>query len=162
MTQEFLILIVIIIVIGIFVADSVITAVLYVSLLINIIFLLPNIMSSARPTPIITPANDQQHEIPHIAPPVTTPGTKIVSGPDAGYGNAYEKYKKFDNGNYYSGIPKATGCVDDANIRIAQLRSRDRRSMDSATLKNSDYYKYHFGDELDRAESRVWWGNYDY
>lgn len=50
---------------------------------------------------------------------------------------------------------------DSANVAMIKAMNRDKRKMDSARGKTSDYYKYHFADELDYSENHVWWGNYD-
>ena len=51
---------------------------------------------------------------------------------------------------------------DEAHSRLAALRQRDKRCIDGAIAKNANYYKKHFGDELDVAENERWWGNDEY
>lgn len=51
---------------------------------------------------------------------------------------------------------------DEAHARLAALRQRDKRCIDGAIAKNANYYKKHFGRELDDAEAERWWGNDEY
>jgi hypothetical protein len=52
--------------------------------------------------------------------------------------------------------------IDDLVTEMAAARSRDRRAIDGAVTKTADYYKRHYGDELDQSEAKVWWGNNDW
>jgi hypothetical protein len=50
-------------------------------------------------------------------------------------------------------------CSMDANMAlIGQKRARDKRAIDGAVIKDANFYRHHFGDELDKTEKRVWWG----
>jgi hypothetical protein len=51
--------------------------------------------------------------------------------------------------------------ADSTNVYLVKSMNRDKRKMDAARSKTSDFYKYNFDDELEDAEDRVWWGNYD-
>jgi len=51
---------------------------------------------------------------------------------------------------------------DELNARIVSQRTRDKKCMDGFVTKNANYYKKHFGRELDEAENRVWWGASEY
>jgi hypothetical protein len=51
---------------------------------------------------------------------------------------------------------------DESNARLAALRQRDKRAMDGYVTKNANYYKRHFGRELEDAEKQQWWGNDEY
>lgn len=51
----------------------------------------------------------------------------------------------------------------DSNIaKYRQAINREKRKMDAAIAKTSDYYKYHFDDEFQQAETREWWGTSEY
>lgn len=52
--------------------------------------------------------------------------------------------------------------VDLANTLNATRRFREKRAMEGAVLRNMDFYKYHFGDELDVYEAKPWWGRGEY
>jgi hypothetical protein len=47
----------------------------------------------------------------------------------------------------------------DSNMAvIGQKRARDKRAIDGAVVKDANFYRHHFADELDQAEKKVWWG----
>lgn len=116
------------------------------------------------------PNQTQQHDI--LAQPVPTTTQESMYGPSYEVWNAsrqsYDIYSDprtnfapaASYGSAYSG--SATYDVDGANTRMARARARDRRCIDGAVTKGADYYKYHFGSELDDTERRVWWGNNEY
>lgn len=62
----------------------------------------------------------------------------------------------------FASLGASAHSVDSANVRMAKLRTRDERQMESIASRTSDYYKYFFADELNRAESQEWWGANDY
>ena len=49
-------------------------------------------------------------------------------------------------------------CMDANMALIGQKRARDKRAIDGAVVKDANFYRHHFGDELDKTEKRVWWG----
>jgi hypothetical protein len=44
---------------------------------------------------------------------------------------------------------------------LARQRFHEKRAQDGWAVRNADYYKYHFSDELAENEGREWWGAYD-
>lgn len=48
--------------------------------------------------------------------------------------------------------------IDAANSIIAAKRTVDRQRNDGWASKDSEYYKYHFAEELEQAEDLRWWG----
>lgn len=53
--------------------------------------------------------------------------------------------------------------VDTLSTLVTQKRgARDKRAMDGAVTKDVDYYKYHFGSELDEEEAKPWWGRHEW
>jgi hypothetical protein len=58
--------------------------------------------------------------------------------------------------------PSELGGVDAQLALLSQQRARDRKCLEGAASRNADFYKYHFSDELEKAESLRWWGNNEY
>lgn len=53
--------------------------------------------------------------------------------------------------------------VDTLGTLMTQKRgARDKRAMDGAVSKGVDYYKYHYGSELDEEEAKPWWGRHEW
>jgi hypothetical protein len=52
--------------------------------------------------------------------------------------------------------------IDDKSTIFARQRARDKRVIDAHVTKDMDFYKYHYGNELDESENKVWWGQYEY
>lgn len=62
-------------------------------------------------------------------------------------------------------LKTASECVRDADTRVAQVgaqRTRDKASMDGAVLKDANYWRAWYGDELYQAEKAPWWGQAAY
>ncbi|QJX71147.1 hypothetical protein F-liban_399 [Faustovirus] len=87
------------------------------------------------------------------------------------YEPSYDKYTA-DKVTYTSSyvnpqpviIDAAGDATMDADQRMnlyARQRFREKRAQDGYTVKNADFYKYHFSDELAENEAREWWGDYD-
>jgi hypothetical protein len=84
----------------------------------------------------------------------------------------YKEYDSFRQSytNIYDAAPARTAysntekqyTVDLANTLNATRRFHQKRAMEGAVLKNADFYKYHYGDELEQAENRPWWGRGEY
>lgn len=76
---------------------------------------------------------------------------------------AYDKY----NVAYLSDndkrvyVPVGGVDVNTRALELMQRRDRNKRSMIGAVCRDVNYYKYHFADELDKAEARPWWGEDD-
>lgn len=52
--------------------------------------------------------------------------------------------------------------IDESLSRLAPLRQRDKKAIDGYVTKNANYYKKHYGRELDEEENKRWWGNDEY
>lgn len=77
----------------------------------------------------------------------------------------YEIYKGYNRrpiSNIYESAGSVEG-VDARNIKINQLRGqRNKDTIESIASKTSDYFKYHFEEELKNEEAKRWWGNNEY
>jgi len=113
------------------------------------------------PDEIITPetpvlVEDKEDE----APDIIQQNTNI-------YGAEYEKHNAYKDGLYscyerpqpvlYDSAADHDTSVDGRNCLIAQRRARDKRCIDGRAIKNSDYYKYFYADELKAVETKPWW-----
>lgn len=47
--------------------------------------------------------------------------------------------------------------IDSRNVMMAQQRARDKRCMDGA-LKDANFYRHHYAEELTESENKPWWG----
>lgn len=116
-------------------------------------------------------------EPPQITKPRETPpsGQSDLYGPDFAQHYAYTDVGKTGwtgsnspqaFGTVYSAhvdIPHGTTLgVDQATVELARRRARDRQAIEGASVKDVNYYRYHFAGELDEAEKRQWWGNQEY
>ena len=52
--------------------------------------------------------------------------------------------------------------IDNANIQMAQRRSRDKKCTDGWVTKNANYFKYHYAGEFEESENKPWWGRSEY
>lgn len=84
------------------------------------------------------------------------------------YGQFYDTHQAYNNLlRKPAQLPIAASCgervagVDAESARIALQRERNKRATDGAVSKTADYYAYNYAEELDQAETKVWWGNYD-
>ncbi len=62
-------------------------------------------------------------------------------------------------------LKTASECVRDVDTRAAQIgaqRTRDKASMDGAVVKDANYWRAWYGDELYQAEKAPWWGQAAY
>ena len=90
----------------------------------------------------------------------------------ADFSDDYKEYDLFRQSytNTYEPAPARSAfsntekqySVDLANTMNATRRFHEKRAMEGAVLRNADFYKYHFGDELKVAEDRPWWGRGEY
>lgn len=81
----------------------------------------------------------------------------------------YDEYKQSYTNTYNEPRPRTaydnsekTHSVDALGAQMACRRFRDKRSMEGAVIRDANFYKYHFGDELAVAENRPWWGRNEY
>ena len=109
-----------------------------------------------------TPASDASVDpAPVEAPVYLNQNTNI-------YGADYEKHNAYKDGLFscyerpqpvlYDSAADRDTSLDERNCLIAQRRARDKRCSDGWAVKDSDYYKYFYGDELKESETKAWWG----
>ncbi len=52
--------------------------------------------------------------------------------------------------------------IDERVVEQAKRRNNEKRVLDGWASKNSNYYKKHYSNELDKEEAQVWWGEDEY
>lgn len=90
--------------------------------------------------------------------------------PNLRYGVSQREYDAYITsfGKCYPVKPVTVNGTDidnsmDSNMAvIAQKRARDKRAIDGAVVKDANFYRHHFADELDQTEKRVWWGESEF
>lgn len=78
-------------------------------------------------------------------------------GQSAGYTQCYNPVA-----TEFSPDPYRARTIDEKGSSIAQLRARDRKCTDGWLSKNANAYRKNFGDELEKAEHKRWWGNNEF
>jgi len=81
------------------------------------------------------------------------------------YGTDYDNwnaYKSNYNKNIICDLTNGGSGIDAMNAVMVQKRSREKSTIEGMITKNADYYKYHFGDELEEQENKPWWGTYEW
>jgi hypothetical protein len=78
--------------------------------------------------------------------------------PETIYGQDYVDWKRYDD-TPIDVLPRTSSIND--NVAARGLVDRTKRAITSNLLKDVDYYRYHFGKELDIEERKPWWGRYD-
>lgn len=154
-------------------ADSLLTATLIISILINAFLLLASagyIDSSIIPVKTGSSNNvsniDPKKESVEVAPKLATDAifTNL-------YGNEWNNYDSFRMGYldqqpalpFSYDAPELQHTVDQkCNIQARQRGMRAKQMIDGNVSKNANFYKYHFGDELDKEEAKPWWGESDF
>lgn len=79
----------------------------------------------------------------------------------------YEKLQICNSQNCYepnnaiamNSVVETALSVDEQLARLAVARTRDKKAMDGATVRDARYYAYHYDDELELYEKKRWWGN---
>ena len=100
--------------------------------------------------------------------PMTSPMTSPHSRPDSDmYGKHFDQYCAYKEGYSMYDDPAvivgdADSSMDVANVMMTQRRTRDKRAIDGMVTKDTNYYRYHFGNELREAERKPWWGRNEY
>jgi hypothetical protein len=99
--------------------------------------------------------------------PVENPQPPAPSSLDL-YGMFYDKWNNQRSSytkSYNEPMPRvSTSCaernydVDSANTLLWQKRTHDKQRNDGWAAKSSDYFAYHYADELDIEENKRWWG----
>ncbi len=75
-----------------------------------------------------------------------------------GYSLAYPEIRPISS----LGPEEETQNIDNANTMMARARMREKKAIDGALVKDVNYYKYHYADELSYEENKPWWGREDY
>lgn len=91
--------------------------------------------------------------------------------PNLRYGVSAREYDAYINSfsQSYAPVQPVSICATDVDnsmdsnmALIGQKRARDKRAIDGAVVKDANFYRHHFADELDRVEKRVWWGESEF
>lgn len=172
MNVIFLVLTFILIIIVILMTGNLATAVLVISLLANFLFInsqFNQLHNATNSTDSTAPNKTVEH-----TDDSTTSKDNIYATLDQvtdPYGHLYEQHHVFDS-SYSTAYPEVKNIVghcsdtsygiDSANAIMAQRRARDKKCSDGWATKTADYYKYHYGNELNDAERKIWWSLLDY
>jgi hypothetical protein len=70
--------------------------------------------------------------------------------------------RKYESDHYVYNGSDASMTADSKYANYILTRARDKRSLDGQTLKEANFYRYHYGNELEESENRPWWGRADY
>ena len=81
--------------------------------------------------------------------------------PEDAYGDDYREHQEYNRAEYFSTFGRANN-IDMAAVDLTRRRTRDKRAMDAATVKDANYYRYHYADELEAEEKKRWWGNHEW
>ncbi len=77
----------------------------------------------------------------------------------SGYTLAYDKPRPIPG----LGFGENTHNIDNANtMQWRERGTRDKKRSDGWATKDANYYRYHFADELNYEENKVWHGREDY
>ncbi len=169
-----LILTFVVVLIVVMLADNLTTALLVISLLVNFVILSSQLGASSSFLGIgVQDAPTGADKSNKMSDPLDTSfDPNAERQPTDMYGpfyNMWDAYKTTYNSCYDKPRVHALGdCagrgynIDNANMYIAQRRSRDKKAMDGWAVKDANFYKYHYGSELDNAEYQDWWGRHEY
>ncbi len=153
-------------------SDSLVTAMLLISLLINILVMTGYDIKQHM---VADPANDKSEENNSKSAPAADELSNTTAPdfmPQDIYGPHYEAWHGYQTG--YStcynqpqlpagvSMSERSRSVDAAGALMAQNRTRDRKAMDGYTCKDTNYYKYHYADELAHEEKKIWWNAQEY
>lgn len=167
MHEQFIVLSIIIAIIIILLSPDLVTGLIIVALIANIITIYKDF------TEEMTDATD--NNVTETVPTVdesTLVTIDNTSNVDNYYGNSQAEYDAY-NYTYSTAYEKQypiamRSCsekdqsVDNNIVQAQRARSRDKRTMDGITLKDANYYKHHYANELDESEKKLWWGNDEY
>ena len=158
----------IILIIVVLMSDTLATAIFIISLLVN--FFLIGVWSGFLSVNTVTiDVNAAANAGAKTSAPPAAPTEHLVPNQDVSiYGPSFDIWQSYNTG-YTSAYASpemavATSCaeksydIDTMNALTAQKRARDKKCSDGWASKNSLYYKYYFGSELDDAEASRWWG----
>ncbi len=171
--MSLLLLTVIMIIMIIIISPSPMIAVLTISLIINLLVLTrkrstltlgaiqqpaEGPLPSSPPQSAESPSTDASVDEPPPAPTdIYGPFYEMWHAYKDSYSSCYKRPKLLCDGP-----ASQTYDIDTANAFMAQQRSRDKKAMDGWAVKDANFYKHHFGNELDDAESKPWWSRNEY
>lgn len=158
----------IVLIVVIYLAENITSAVLIISLMANFLIISSQLSSIEMPTWTIT-SGASNSQIETSADTASSDDEPIDH--HHMYGPAYDEYH-VNHTTYTTAYeePKhvitsssdTTNGADAANAIMAQRRARDKKCIDGAVSKTSDYYKQHFNDELERSEAKDWRSAYEW
>ena len=168
----FIVMTFVIIIAVVLLADNLTSAMLIVSLLANFFVISGHFNKLSKNILGISATNWGKLPAKQTAEEVAAPVAEAPSNQNTDlYGEDYERHHAYQDS--YTGCynePKPVvgmSCsenssgIDAMNAIMAQRRARDKKCMDGAASKDVNYYRYHFGSELDEAEAKPWWGAFD-
>lgn len=137
----------IVIILTIIVSSSMSNAVLTLSLFANFLVIVSNFMKISEtmqnmPEPINFTSNEPSNSM---------------------YGPFYEIWRNYKEDTPYAQVKpneyNYANNVDDLITNDTRRRFKDKRTIIGNITKDANYYKYHYGNELDAEERKRWWGN---
>jgi hypothetical protein len=141
-------------------ADNVITALLLVSLVTNFLIIYSQFIRVSKPK-----NKDREPEkevnLLGVLPDPVPDNSKEKDLPMQMYKTLhydYDNYKDTQGLYDVKPYPGDVASVDTANTLMARRRARDKRCTDGWLTKTSNYYKYHYANELAEEEAKPWWG----
>lgn len=157
------------------ISDSLSNAALMLSVLINVLLAL--VVAGVIPTYGVgigdgskpQQPQPQQQSQPQPQPPQSPPESfnPVFNNLYGNEWNNYDAYKSTyfnypKHEPYVESSPDMQLTIDQQAVLMAQRRTRDKRQIDGMVSKDVNFYKYHFGNELDVEENKPWWGRNDY
>jgi hypothetical protein len=78
------------------------------------------------------------------------------------YGENYDQWNSYRAGLQDSDAELHEGDIDTKNTYMARRREKNKKCSDGWAIKESNYFKHHYANELDEAEKKPWWGAAEY
>lgn len=162
----FIIFTFIILITVIFLADNLMSAMIIVSLLANFLVISSNLGKIAQDS--LNIMIQDRNEPTQIGLDEFEPKNEKNNEPLSIYEPAHEKWRAYQSsyGKYYNtptayvntSTAEMDSSIDSANALIARKRARDKKCLEGLSTKDVNYYRYHYADELNETEDKVWWG----
>lgn len=164
-----MVLIFVVIVLVILSRVSVVILLLVASILTNIALIYPDayanassllyskldLLSHPQPAAVTPDASSETFMVNENPIEYTNERTKYI----AGYTLAYDKPRPIPG----LGFDENTHNIDNMNtMQWRERGTRDKKRSDGWATKDANYYRYHFADELNYEENKVWHGRNDY
>lgn len=156
----FIIFTFIIIIVVIILSDNLTNAILIVSLIANFLIISTQFSQITKDT--FVSKNNNNHVDDDIVD-----NEDLTKYHESIYGSDYDNWKLYQNQITDSMQPAVPGIacgdrdssIDTAGVNLTIKRGgmRDQNQINGALLKNADFYKYHYGNELKESEDRPWW-----